>query len=465
LDNWPAYDDNPLLGERLSELWSLGPAEVLCAVGGGGKTALIERLAREYEAVGQRVILTTTTRVLPPGPGGRPLLTTPDLSELLRRLARPPRLSPLVGAGLGDDGKLLPIPPDWAAALRDLAWVGAVLVEADGAARRPLKAPAPWEPVLPASASLVVAVAGLEAQGAALDAHSVHRPEILSDLLGLPLGEALAPQAVLEALLRGYPRSSLPAGARLLAYLNKTDRRRPEAALVDRAAGSETEVWAGSLHTGEFRALRPRDGRPAAVVLAAGLSRRMGRGKLSLSLGQRSLLGRVVSAVAERPEVAETIVVTGPDGGAAARSLAADSLRSGYRLVVNERPEEGQASSLRAGVEALSEPRDVLFLLADQPFVTGETVERLLRAAQARPRAAAVGLVAAAETRLCPPVLLHRSLLPSVLELRGDQGARGLLSRFESSSVRVQAQGSELVDVDTPADLERARRKVEGERS
>ena len=122
-------------------------------------------------------------------------------------------LSPVVGTRVLDNGKLDGVPPEWVPTLRDLPWVGAVLVEADGAARLPLKAPAAWEPVIPACTSLTIVVAGLDAQDAPLDADHVHRPELLAALLGLEIGRPVPSGRLCEALLAGYgPRCPPAAG-------------------------------------------------------------------------------------------------------------------------------------------------------------------------------------------------------------------------------------------------------------
>jgi CTP:molybdopterin cytidylyltransferase MocA len=55
---------------------------------------------------------------------------------------------------------------------------------------------------------------------------------------------------------------------------------------------------------------------------------------------------------------------------------------------------------------------------------------------------------------------LHRSLLPLVMELRGDQGARHLLAAHVTSVLSVEGAPQEAVDVDRPEDLERVRRIV-----
>ena len=110
---------------------------------------------------------------------------------------------------------------------------------------------------------------------------------------------------------------------------------------------------------------------------------------------------------------------------------------------------------MRLGVAALPAGCDPLVLLADQPWVTAETLARVwasrsrsrARRPWALPRRGVVG----------PPVLVHRSLRPQIAGLTGDEGARTLLRRYASGVVAVPAEGDEASDVDDVTDLQRAR--------
>ena len=460
-----------LPGPSLTDLWRLGPSEVVCAVGGGGKTSLLERLAREHEDEGSLVVLTTTTHVWPPAVGGRPLVIvdSPDGIECLREL--PGGMSPVVGRGLDEAGKLVGVPPEWVRLLRDLPWAAAVLVEADGSKGLPLKAPAEWEPVLPECASLVVGLAGLDAQGTPLDDAHVHRADRLATLLGLPPGAQVPPARLLDAVLAAYG-PSLPGQAGLFVVFNKADLVSPEAGLAQAAAAAPVETWAGSVAPGvagirtesfnadcRWRRLDCRDERPDALVLAAGLATRMGADKLLASLGDGTVLGSVVRAATTCAGLGRVVVVAGPDNTAATAALRRDCPAGGYEVVTNPSPEAGMASSLQVGLTRLDGGRDLLVLLGDQPLVSTDTLSRLLAARAGSPRAAAIGLAhtGSVDPGVGPPVLLHRSLRPQLLELRGDHGARLLLARYAETVIRVACGPDETLDVDTPADLARAR--------
>lgn len=480
----------PHPSERLTDLWRLGPSEVVALVGAGGKTSLMEALARDFEAEGALVLLATTTKIRPPGPGGRRLVIAPRLEELLEALGDvvgpgdpPAGRSPVVGRGLTADGKVEGVPPEWVPALRDLPGVAAVLVEADGSAGRPLKAPAPYEPVVPSCASLVVAVAGLDAQGARLDEGHVHRPELLARSLGLPVGAPVPPADLLRASVEGYERRA-PSHAGFLVFLNKADVFPAAPDLVAACAAADVEVWSGAVGAGVVeRAGGPReagrpapgaevgvrrmvrlgggDPRPSIVIPAAGLAVRMGGPKVLAALGEGTVLDRVVAAARESGVAREVVVVAGTDAATVAAGLSASAPPSA-RVVRNDHPEEGMSSSLRAGLEALRRPSALLVMLGDQPFVRPATLRRLVDEHGARPRAAAVGLAGGPGGTARPPVLLHRSLVPLIGELRGDEGARRLLARHAASVVLVTGEPDEGFDVDRPEDLERARGLVSG---
>lgn len=453
-------------------------------VGAGGKSSLIEALARDYEAEGLRVVLATTTKVR--RPVERPFIQADSFERLARGVSQAtagPGLSPVVGRGLTWDGKVRGVPPEWVCGLRGLPGVAAVLVESDGSIGRPLKAPAEWEPVVPYCSSLVVSVVGLDAQGVPLDARHVHRPDVLAKLLGAAPGDPIAPQDLLRAAIGGYEPGA-PAQAGFIVFLNKVDTYEPAPALVEACAKSGLEVWCGAVGSADgssstddrrLRRLGAGDSRPSQLILAAGLARRMGGAKVTAPFGRSTVLGTVVSTSRRSGGIRETIVVAGSDHEAVARVVTEAVLvesepgegardvvgardATPMRVVRNPAPEEGMSSSLRAGLGALHRPAGMMVLLGDQPLVRAKTLRRILETATDMPRSAAVGLAGGDDGHVRPPVLIHRSLLPFVAELRGDEGARHLLAAHSSAVVSVEGAPGEAIDVDRPEDLERARK-------
>jgi molybdenum cofactor cytidylyltransferase len=183
----------------------------------------------------------------------------------------------------------------------------------------------------------------------------------------------------------------------------------------------------------------------AAVILAAGQSSRMGRHKLLLLLLGKPLLLHVVEA-ALAACVDEVVVVVGYQA-AAVRSLLA-----GYpvRLVENPDYQQGQSTSLRAGILALEpEVEAALFLLGDQPLVPATLLNRLIAVYRAEQRDVVVPTYAGQRGN---PVLFSRALFPQLQAITGDQGGRSVLMTAQRDGrVATVAVDDTLInrDVDT----------------
>jgi probable selenium-dependent hydroxylase accessory protein YqeC len=192
---------------------------VVAAVGAGGKTSLLRALEAEAEALGWTVLLTSTTHMGPPREGEAVLFASEGASdEVVRATVRGRGRATLYGRRVRED-KLEGVAPERVDALADAADL--VLVEADGARQRSLKAPADHEPVVPRCASLVVVLAGLDVLGTPASGPLVHRPELVARLGG---ASSITEDALVACLAhpRSYPRVRMP-GRRLAVFLNKAE--------------------------------------------------------------------------------------------------------------------------------------------------------------------------------------------------------------------------------------------------
>ncbi len=142
------------------------------------------------------------------------------------------------------------------------------------------------------------------------------------------------------------------------------------------------------------------------------------------------------------------------------------------RPVLNPAWRRGMLSSLQAGVRAAAQGgvRWALICPVDQPFLRADLIQRLLARAGGSPTPAAVVPVTEElerARRWSLPVLLSAALFPEVLAARiaprtpgqpgADFGARHLLARHRSRIATVHADPRELLDLDTPRELESAR--------
>ena len=184
----------------------------------------------------------------------------------------------------------------------------------------------------------------------------------------------------------------------------------------------------------------------AGIILAAGFSRRLGRPKQTVEIGGETLLRRAVRVAAEAG-LGPLFVVS-----AAHRALEAGLLGAPCSVVLNTEPEEGMASSIRAGVlaaQAVSGIVGTVMMTCDQ-VQTGAHHLRALSSERDRMCGSAYA------GRVGVPAYFPRAMFEELLRLRGEAGARELLSCAASISAEELS-----LDVDTEADLTRARELLE----
>ena len=193
----------------LAQAAGLSRGDVVAFVGAGGKTSAMLALARELEASGMRVIVTTTTMVGQTLASHLPSLTAgaDDARGVARALDR--HRAVLVTGSPDGRGKLRGLPPEDVERLARLGDI--VLVEADGARGRSIKAPASHEPVIPGAATVVCPVVGLDALGRPL-ATAAHRPELVAAVAGdagpVTVGTVTAVLTSERGALKLVPRES-----------------------------------------------------------------------------------------------------------------------------------------------------------------------------------------------------------------------------------------------------------------
>ncbi|HSN77329.1 MAG TPA: selenium cofactor biosynthesis protein YqeC [Anaerolineae bacterium] len=431
---------------------------VVALVGAGGKSSLLFRLGDELAAAGKPALLTATTRLWASQIDRVPFsLLTPSESTLAFELPTSLRGygQALALAGpAGEPGKLAGLAPETICRLAALDEVGAVVVEADGSRERPLKAPAVHEPAVPTCATHVVTVAGIAAVGQSLDDATVHRPEIAAALTGLRLGDTLTAEAV--AALLAHPdggRKGCPGHAAPLLYLNLALDNALDAADAQRRLAAARRIASivltspppayRSVLIGSAQAADPVGevhGRVAAVVLAAGGSRRLD-GDLPKQLlpwqPGGTLVGRAADIALEAGTLNQVVVVTGHGAQQVQAALGDRSVR----VVYNPDWQTGQSSSVAAGLTALApDTSAVVFVLADQPSVLPATIDQLVT----RHRQTLAPVVAPIYQggQRGNPVLFDRRTFPELLALHGDTGGRPLLQRY--------GQQVEQVVVDAP---------------
>ncbi|MDQ7782796.1 MAG: selenium cofactor biosynthesis protein YqeC [Desulfomonilaceae bacterium] len=246
---------------------------VIALVGAGGKTSLMYALAREIVSLGKTVVTTTTTKIFPPEPHESPCLVLvgshPGLASLPRNLLEFQHVT-VAQAYLPAAGKLQGVGDGVIESCAQHADM--VVVESDGASRRPIKAPEQWEPVIPERTDFVVPVVGLDCIGTPATRENVFRLERFLDLTEVREGEIITAAAV--GRLLSHPQGALkgvPPGVPVRPFLNKRDRLE-DAAAIDRISSVIAQQGGGRIDTivvGSLRGTSPAA--PASRHLHAGV--------------------------------------------------------------------------------------------------------------------------------------------------------------------------------------------------
>ncbi len=194
----------------------------------------------------------------------------------------------------------------------------------------------------------------------------------------------------------------------------------------------------------------------AAVVLAAGLSRRMGTNKLLLPFGESTVLSHIVSTLQDC-RLDEIVVVTGHEREKVEEMLGRHrdaGLGSGFRFVYNPNYATGEMlSSIQVGLAEMRSHCDAaLIVLGDQPHIERRIVDQVIAAH--KPGAV---VIPSFNRRGGHPILIDRARWPEVLALPIDSNLREML-RARADWVHYVAVDTQTVlrDVDTPKDYEQA---------
>jgi molybdenum cofactor cytidylyltransferase len=446
---------------QLSRALRIRPKDVVVLVGGGGKTTLMFRLADELAASGRRVVTTMTTRIFVGQMDRAPArLVTEDEATLLAEL--PAALDShrhviVAGEVIVEQDKVQGVSPALLDRIAAQTAVDAMIVEADGSRRLPFKAPAPHEPVIPASATIVVPLVGLDVLGQMLDAEHVHRPQLVAELTGAVVGDPVTP-AMIAAVL-AHPQGGakdVPPTARLIPFLNKAEDEATLAAAREIARLLLQQSRIDSVLIGAVQRddpVREVWGRCGAVVLAAGEAKRFGALKQVLPWRGIPLVAHVADQALCCPDIDRVAVTVG------ARAEQVRTALAGRNVAIVPVPdwEEGQSRSVKAGLNApaprspLPAPRSaILFLLADQPGVSPELLSALIQ----RHREILAPIVAPRHNgQRGNPVLFDAATFPEFADLDGDIGARPIIQAHRDEIAWVDWPTPEILeDIDVAAD-------------
>lgn len=191
----------------------------------------------------------------------------------------------------------------------------------------------------------------------------------------------------------------------------------------------------------------------AGVILAAGLSRRMGTPKMLLPWGQTTVLGQVIATLAQTG-LSESVIVTG--GARQAVEAEAERLAQTFslRCVHNPLSESGEMlSSLQCGLASLGPQVDAALIgLGDQPQLSPAAALSVVTAGEQSDRQL---IVPSCNMRRGHPWLVHRDFWEQILALKPPLSLRDFLNAHTGDILYVEADQTILKDLDTPQEYQR----------
>ena len=445
---------------KLQKAFDITPGDVVAFVGAGGKTATLIGLGHELAEAGLRVLAMTTTHIS---------VDQLDLMPYATTLANGTKhLSMALGENrfvflYGDirSSQVYGPPSDCIPRLLDSVDSDVILIEADDSHGLSLKAPAPHEPLIPPEATLVIPMAGLSVLGKPLDEAHVYNPQAIEERYGFGLGNRIKSPWVAQVIrdeelgMRGVPEK-----ARVTAFLNQTPANgylRARARLIAQFILKSERVHGVAL--GSTRGAEPVyevQRHVGAVVLAAGMSRRMGQPKVLMPwTGRKTILEQIFEQLL-LARVPHVTVVTGNRAG----EVVALAKRAGVNDVHNPDYARGEMlSSLKAGLAAMpAHVAAALVVLGDQPRIQARVVSQVLTA-----YAEGAGDIVAPsyKMRRGHPILIDRRYWPEIMALPEDGSLREILNRYQDRIGYVNVDTDSILgDVDTPDEYREERRRA-----
>lgn len=192
-----------------------------------------------------------------------------------------------------------------------------------------------------------------------------------------------------------------------------------------------------------------KDAKIGVVILAAGSSSRLGYAKQLVKFRGKSLLQHAIDISDSLAFETKVLVL-----GARANEIEEKINRKNFEIVMNENWEEGISTSIRTGLLSSQEQKKdldhILILLSDQPFVSKERIQELIRVQLESKSSATFSEYAG---NIGVPAIFSAEVFPQLKSLKGDEGAKKLIyeKKFDFQTVKFE-KGT--FDVDTTEDVE-----------
>ena len=192
------------------------------------------------------------------------------------------------------------------------------------------------------------------------------------------------------------------------------------------------------------------------AILAAGLSKRFGKPKLTAPINGVPMITKITQA-ALKSDLSSIVIVLGANAGLI-RECISDFDNGKLKIIENQNYEDGQSTSIIAGLNALGNPDGYMFLLGDQPLVSAKMINRIIEQYSQSPEYLCVPRV---DGKIGSPKIFPRSWRHKLRKLTGDCGALKLIEQSVSEINYVEFDNPAVqMDIDTPDDYKRVMEEI-----
>ena len=193
------------------------------------------------------------------------------------------------------------------------------------------------------------------------------------------------------------------------------------------------------------------DKKVGCLLMAAGNAARFRANKLLMEYAGKPLIRYAMEAVSADCIDRVTVVPQYDE----IETMASEF---GFGCVRNDHPEWGASYTIRLGTAEMQDCDAILYMVADQPRLTADSVEKIVAAWQAEPESI---IAPASGERTGNPCIFPRSMYPELMALEGDVGGKKVIRNHPELLRTVQIEAPQLFDCDTPQALEELKQSAE----
>lgn len=440
--------------EKFSKAFNIKKGDIISFTGGGGKTSLIFKIAEELSKNG-KVLITTTTKIYTPieKQYEKLILSSSDSGDYNETFLKGKNKNINILGSFIDKERDKLVGVSHKLLQSYLKEYDYVLIEADGSARKPLKAWNENEPVTPEYVTKIIGVLNLDALGTLIK-DSVHRKELFCERFAKDENDVVTLELVKEYLLKNdFFKVSSSEKIEKNIFINGIENfERVNDCLYLGNTFAENQklcntikIIFGSIVKNEIYIYEKIN----SISLLSGFSRRMGKDKLLISYKGKYLMEHLLDKL-KNINFYKKILVTTPHK----IKVLEDKKYNEFIKVKNEEPQNGQSYSIKLGIESLNSGKQekYMFFTGDQPFLKEETILELIKESLKVDSLEKV-IVPYVENNSFSPVIFSGKYKESLLIIKGDKGGKSIIKLDEEIEKIYFKDSYEFIDIDTQEDL------------